>query len=75
MDKDLYEILGIKKDASERDIQQAFRRLAKKHHPDVNPGNKDAEQKFKEANLANEVLKDPKKRAQYDQMRAMGANR
>lgn len=74
MEKDLYEILGVKKDANEKEIQAAFRKLAKKFHPDVNPGNKDAELKFKEVNLANEVLKDPKKRAQYDQMRAMGAN-
>jgi len=74
LDKDVYEILGVKKDAGEKEIQKAFRQLAKKYHPDVNPGNKEAEQKFKEVNLAYEVLKDPKKRAQYDQMRAMGAN-
>jgi DnaJ-class molecular chaperone len=74
LDKDLYEILGVKKDANEKEIQSAFRKLAKKYHPDMNPNNKEAEQKFKEVNLANEVLKDPKKRAQYDQMRAAGAN-
>ena len=74
MDKDLYEILGVKKDASEQDIRKAFRTLAKKFHPDTNQGNKEAERKFKEVNFAHEVLKDAKKRAQYDQMRAVGAN-
>jgi DnaJ-class molecular chaperone len=74
LDKDLYEILGIKKDAAEADIRKAFLKLAKKYHPDVNPGKTDMETKFKEVNLAYEVLKDAKKRAQYDQMRAAGAN-
>lgn len=74
MDKDLYEILGIKKEATEGEIRKAYLKLAKKYHPDVNPGDKVAEQKFKEINLAYEVLKDEKKRSQYDQMRAMGAN-
>ena len=74
MDKDLYEILGIKKEASEGEVRKAYLKLAKKYHPDVNPGDSVAEQKFKEVNLAYEVLKDEKKRAQYDQMKAMGAN-
>ncbi len=74
MDKDLYEILGVSKTATETEIKKAFHRHAKKYHPDVNPGNKEAEQKFKELNLAYEVLKDVKKRKQYDQMRAAGAN-
>jgi len=74
MDKDLYEVLGISKNANEAEIRKAYLKLAKKFHPDVNPGNKEAEQQFKEVNLAYEVLKDEKKRAQYDQMRAMGAN-
>lgn len=74
MDKDLYEILGVKKDANEKDIRKAFHTLAKRYHPDVNPGDKQAEQRFKEVNLAYEVLKDSKKRNQYDQMRAMGAD-
>jgi molecular chaperone DnaJ len=64
MDKDLYEILGIKKEATEGEIRKAYLKLAKKYHPDVNPGDKAAEQKFKEINLAYEVLKDEKKRAQ-----------
>lgn len=74
MDKDLHEILGVKKDATEAEVRKAFLKLAKKYHPDVNQGNKEAEQKFKEVNLAYEVLKDSKKRAQYEQMRAAGAN-
>jgi len=65
--RDYYEILGIKKGASEAEIKKAFRKLARKYHPDVNPGDKTAEQKFKEMNEANEVLSDPKKRKQYDQ--------
>ncbi len=74
VDKDLYEVLGVKKDSNESEIKKAFYKLAKKYHPDVNQNDKAAEQKFKEVNLAYEVLKDTKKRAQYDQMRAMGAN-
>jgi DnaJ-class molecular chaperone len=74
VDKDLYEILGVKKESTEGEIRKAFLKFAKKYHPDVNPNNKEAEQKFKEVNLAYEVLKDSKKRAQYDQMRAAGAN-
>ncbi len=65
--RDYYEILGIGKSASDADIKKAFRKLARKYHPDVNPGDKSAEQKFKEMNEAYEVLSDPKKRQQYDQ--------
>jgi len=64
--RNLYDILGIKKDASDKDIKQAYRRLARKHHPDVNPGDKSAEAKFKEINAAYEVLADKEKRQKYD---------
>lgn len=63
---DYYKILGIDKSASESDIKKAYRKLARKHHPDVNPNDKEAERKFKEANEANEVLSDPEKRKKYD---------
>jgi molecular chaperone DnaJ len=66
MPKDYYEVLGVKRDATEKDIKQAYRRLARKYHPDVNPGDKSAEAKFKEINLAHEVLSDKDKRAKYD---------
>ena len=65
--KDYYQILGIKKDASADDIKKAYRRLARKYHPDLNPGDKKAETKFKEINEAQEVLSDPDKRKKYDQ--------
>jgi curved DNA-binding protein len=66
--KDYYKVLGVEKNASEDDIKSAYRKLAMKYHPDRNPGNKAAEEKFKEINEANEVLSDPKKRARYDQL-------
>jgi len=63
---DYYKILEIPKTASEANIKSAYRKLARKYHPDVNPGNKEAERKFKEINEANEVLSDPEKRKKYD---------
>jgi len=65
--RDYYEILGISKDASEQEIKSAFRKLAKKYHPDLNPDDKEAEAKFKEVNEAYEVLSDPERKAKYDQ--------
>jgi molecular chaperone DnaJ len=66
--KDFYEVLGIKRSASTEDIRKAFRKLARKYHPDVNPGDKAAEEKFKVLSEANDVLSDPKKRKIYDQL-------
>lgn len=63
---DYYKILGIDKNAKEEDIKKAYRKLARKHHPDVNPGDKSAKEKFQQINEANEVLSDPAKRAKYD---------
>ncbi len=65
--KDYYSILGVNQNASEREIKQAYRRLARKHHPDINPGDKSAEEKFKRINEAYEVLSDKEKRLKYDQ--------
>ncbi|MGB4024787.1 MAG: DnaJ domain-containing protein, partial [Acutalibacteraceae bacterium] len=64
--RDYYEVLGVSRDASTDEIKKAYRKLAKKYHPDVNPDNKEAEAKFKEATEAYEVLSDSEKRAQYD---------
>jgi curved DNA-binding protein len=69
--KDYYATLGLSKSATEKEIKQAFRKLARKYHPDVNPGDKASEAKFKEINEANEVLSDPDKRRKYDEL---GAN-
>src|SRR5512142_351745 len=66
--KDYYGLLGVKKTASAEEIRKAFRKLARKYHPDVNPGNKGAEEKFKAISEANDILSDPKKRKIYDQL-------
>src|SRR5574338_440168 len=69
--KDYYATLGLSKTATDKEIKQAYRKLARKHHPDVNPGDKSAESRFKEINEAYEVLGDPGKRKKYDEL---GAN-
>jgi curved DNA-binding protein len=65
--EDYYNILGVSKNSTEAEIKKAFRKLARKHHPDVNPGDESAEERFKEINEAHEVLSDPEKRKKYDQ--------
>lgn len=72
--RDYYEILGVNKESNEQDIKKAYRKLAKKYHPDLNPDDKEAEQKFKEANEAYEVLKDSDKKARYDRFGHEGVN-
>ncbi|MGH6988450.1 MAG: DnaJ C-terminal domain-containing protein [Stellaceae bacterium] len=64
--RDPYEVLGVKRDASDTEIRNAYRKLAKQHHPDLNPGNKDAEARFKEVGAANDILGDKEKRARFD---------
>src|ERR671912_1560337 len=64
---DYYKILGVDKSASEDDIKKAYRKLARKYHPDLNPNDKEAHKKFQQINEANEVLSDPEKRKKYDQ--------
>ncbi|WP_312716388.1 DnaJ domain-containing protein, partial [Sphingobacterium multivorum] len=64
---DYYKVLGIDKTASADDIKKAYRKLARKYHPDVNPNDNEAKQRFQEINEANEVLSDPEKRKKYDQ--------
>ena len=72
--RDYYEVLGIGKNATDAEIKSAYRKLAKKYHPDLNPGDKDAEEKFKEVNEANDVLSDPNKRKRYDQFGFAGVD-
>ncbi len=68
--KDYYSVLGVSRDATQKDIKRAYRKLARQYHPDVNPGDKKAEERFKEINEAYEVLGDDEKRRQYDQLGA-----
>ena len=72
--RDYYEVLGIGKNATDAEIKSAYRKLAKKYHPDLNPGNKEAEEKFKEVSEANDVLSDPQKRQRYDQFGFAGVD-
>jgi len=73
-EKDYYDILGVSKDASEKDITRAYRKLAKQYHPDANPGNAAAEERFKEVSSAYDVLGDTAKRKEYDDVRQMVAS-
>lgn len=72
-EKDFYKVLGVSKDVSDSDLKKTYRKLARKYHPDSNPGDKAAESKFKEISEAYSVLSDPEQRAEYDQLRALGA--
>ena len=72
--RDYYEVLGLHKGASSDEIKKAYKKLARKYHPDMNPGDKAAEEKFKEINEANEVLTDPEKKSRYDQFGFAGVD-
>ena len=72
--RDYYEVLGVSKGASEQEIKKAYKKMAIKYHPDRNPGDKEAEEKFKEAAEAYDVLHDPQKRQRYDQFGHEGLN-
>jgi molecular chaperone DnaJ len=73
-DKDYYSVLGVSQGATEKEITRAYRKLAKEYHPDANPGNREAEEKFKEVSAANDVLGDAAKRKEYDEVRRMVAS-
>ena len=72
-EKDYYEVLGVPSTATEKDLTRAYRKLAKRYHPDANSGDAEAEERFKEVSAANDVLSDPEKRKEYDQVREMVA--
>jgi len=72
--RDYYEVLGLKKGASEDEIKKAFKTMARKYHPDLHPGDKEAEEKFKEVNEAYGVLSDPEKKSRYDQFGHAGVD-
>ncbi|MBQ2670943.1 MAG: DnaJ domain-containing protein, partial [Clostridia bacterium] len=72
--RDYYEVLGVQKGASDDEIKNAFRRQSKKYHPDLHPGDKEAEEKFKEVNEAYQVLSDPEKKSRYDQFGHAGVD-
>ena len=72
--RDYYEVLGVSKGASEEEIKKAYKKLARKYHPDLNPDNKEAEEKFKEVNEAYEILSDSNKKARYDQFGFAGVD-
>ena len=74
LDKNFYAILGVSQNASSDEIKKAYKDLARKNHPDLNPGDPAAEKKFKEVSEANAVIGDERKRQEYDQMRTMGAS-
>ena len=74
LDKNFYAILGVPQNASTDDIKKAYKKLARENHPDLNPGDPEAEKKFKEVSEANAVIGDERKRQEYDQMRSMGAS-
>ncbi len=75
MTRDYYEVLGVQPGASEKEIRAAYKKLARRHHPDANPGDKSAEESFKSISEAYHVIGDPERRRQYDAMRAMGGSR
>ena len=72
LDKDFYKILGVSQSASIDDIKKSYKKLARENHPDLNPGDSEAEKRFKDISEASSVLTDQKKRQEYDQVRAMG---